>query len=182
MNKKFPLFKKNDFSDWKSLNDTVMGGSSIAICENTKSGLVLKGNIVEKKGGFVSCRSSIYDPYLDISKYGNFELIINGQGRTFKFAVACQDDLFGLTEFIPGGLRWIKSFPTKKIGTSVINIPFKDLSPSVRANKVNFPFKFKPSKIKRLQLLHSKFGDAGTLNEKFKSGPINVLIKSISVF
>ena len=76
MNKKFPLFKKNDFSDWKSLNDTVMGGSSIAICENTKSGLVLKGNIVEKKGGFVSCRSSIYDPYLDISKYGNFELII----------------------------------------------------------------------------------------------------------
>ena len=52
----------------------------------------------------------------------------------------------------------------------------------MRANKVRFPFKFKPSKIKRLQLLHSKFGDDGLLNNKFKEGSIKVLIKSISVF
>ena len=87
-----------------------------------------------------------------------------------------------MTEFIPGGLRWIKSFPTKKFGTTKIEIPFNSLSPSVRANKVSFPFKFKPSKIKRLQLLHSKFGDDGLLNDGFKSGPIRILIKSISVF
>ena len=51
----------------------------------------------------------------------------------------------------------------------------------LRANKVRFPFKFKPSKIKRLQLLHSKFGDDGLLNNEFKQGSIKVLIKSISV-
>ena len=121
------------------------------------------------------------EPSLNVSEYSSFELNIDGQGRTFKFAVACEDDLLGLTEFIPGGLRWIKSFPTKKLGTSNVQIPFSELKPSVRANKVRFPFKFKPSKIKRLQLLHSKFGDDGLLNNKFIQGSIKVLIKSISV-
>ena len=126
--------------------------------------------------------SSIYRPPLNVSEYSSFELNIDGQGRTFKFAVACEDDFFGFTEFIPGGLRWIKSFPTKKFGTTNVQIPFTSLNPSVRANKVRFPFKFKPSKIKRLQLLHSKFGDDGLLNNEFKQGSIKVLIKSISVF
>tara|TARA_B100000965_G_C19326456_1_gene641053 strand:+ start:12 stop:560 length:549 start_codon:yes stop_codon:yes gene_type:complete len=182
MNKRKILFQKKEFEGWKTLNDTVMGGSSSAFCERTNSGLLLKGNIVEQSGGFVSCRSSIYKPSLNINDYKSFEINIDGQGRTFKFAVACEDDLFGLTEFIPGGLRWIKSFPTKKFGTTNIQIPFISLRPSVRANKVSFPFKFKPSKIKRLQLLHSKFGDDGVLNSAFKAGSIKVLIKSISVF
>ena len=181
MSNKKILIQKNEFEGWETLNDTVMGGSSSAFCENTNSGLLLKGNIIEKAGGFVSCRSPIYKPVLDINEFELFELKIDGQGRTFKFAVACEDDLFGLTEFIPGGLRWIKSFPTKNFGTTNIQIPFTSLRPSVRANKVNFPFKFKPSKIKRLQLLHSKFGDEGLLNNEFKSGPIKILIKSISV-
>ena len=121
------------------------------------------------------------EPSLNLSEYSSFELNIDGQGRTFKFAVACEDDLLGLTEFIPGGLRWIKSFPTKKFGTTNFQIPFSELKASVRANKVRFPFKFKPSKIKRLQLLHSKFGDDGLLKNEFKQGSIKVLIKSISV-
>ena len=179
-NKKI-LFQKDGFNDWKCLNDTIMGGSSNAICENSNSGLLLKGNIVEKGGGFVSCRSSIFDPSLDLTRFTSFELRINGQGRTFKFAVASQDKLFGLTEFIPGGLRWIKSFPTNQFGTTSILIPFCDLKPTIRANKVKFPFQFQPSKVKRLQLLHSKFGDDGLLNKNFKSGSIKVLIKSISV-
>ena len=181
MSEKKILFQKKDFDGWKTLNDTVMGGSSSAYCEISNSGLLLRGNIVEKAGGFVSCRSSIYKPSLNVSEYESFVLNIDGQGRTFKFAVACEDDLLGLTEFIPGGLRWIKSFPTKKFGTTIVQIPFSELKPSVRANKVRFPFKFKSSKIKRLQLLHSKFGDDGILNNKFKEGSIKVLIKSISV-
>ena len=181
MSEKKILFQKKDFDGWKTLNDTVMGGSSSAYCEISNSGLFLRGNIVEKAGGFVSCRSPIYKPSLNVSEYESFVLKIDGQGRTFKFAVACEDDLLGLTEFIPGGLRWIKSFPTKKFGTTNVQITFSSLKPSVRANKVHFPFKFKPNKIKRLQLLHSKFGDDGLLNNEFKQGSIKVLIKSISV-
>ena len=182
MTKNKILFQKKEFDSWNSLNDTVMGGSSIAVCESSNAGLILKGNIVEKGGGFVSCRSPKYDPFLDLSKYRLFQLRIDGQGRSFKFAVACQDELLGLTEFIPGGLRWIKSFPTKRFGTTTVKISFEDLKPSIRANKVKFPFKFKPSKVKRIQLLHSKFGDQGLLNDNFKPGKIKVLIKSISVF
>ena len=55
MNKKKFLFHKNDFNGWETLNDTVMGGSSSAFCEVSDSGLLLKGNIVEKDGGFISC-------------------------------------------------------------------------------------------------------------------------------
>ncbi len=182
MHNKKILFQAKDFDGWKSLNDTVMGGKSMAICESSNSGLILKGNIVEKGGGFVSCRSSKIDPPLNLSNYSNFELKIDGQGRTFKFAVACKDDFFGLTEFIPGGLRWIKSFPTNNFGTTIVKIPFKDLKPSIRAGKVNFPFKFRSSSVKRLQLLHSKFGDEGRLNDKFRAGSIKLLLKSISVF
>ena len=181
MNKKKILFQRKEFDGWETLNDTVMGGSSSAVCENSFSGLLLKGNIVEKAGGFISCRSSILKPSLNVNEYESFELNIVGQGRTFKFAVACEDDFLGLSEFIPGGLRWIKSFPTKKFGITNVQIPFISLKASVRANKVKFPFKFKPSKIKRLQLLHSKFGDDGLLNNEFKQGSIKVLIKSISV-
>ena len=129
MSKKKILFQKKEFDGWKTLNDTVMGGSSSAFCEISNSGLLLKGNIVEKAGGFVSCRSPIYKPTLNVSEYSSFELNINGQGRTFKFAVACEDDLLGLTEFIPGGLRWIKSFPTKKIGTTKIKFLLFHLIP-----------------------------------------------------
>ena len=181
MNKKKFLFHKNDFNGWETLNDTVMGGSSSAFCEVSDSGLLLKGNIVEKDGGFISCRSDIFKPSLNVNEYESFELNIDGKGRTFKFAVACEYDFLNFTEFIPGGLRWIKSFPTKKIGTTNVQIPFISLNPSLRANKVRFPFKFKPSKIKRLQLLYSKFGDDGLLNNEFKAGSIKVLIKSISV-
>ena len=176
------LFDKKNFTGWQSLNDTVMGGKSNSFCDVSNNGLLLKGNIIEKGGGFVSCRSSKFDPALNLSEYKSFELKIDGQGRTFKFAIACQDNLLGLTEFIPGGLRWIKSFPTNKFGTTLVRIPFNELKPSIRANKVNFPFKFDSRKIKRIQLLHSKFGDEGLLNDKFRPGPIKVLIKSICVF
>ena len=67
MSKKKILFQKKEFNGWKTLNDTVMGGSSSAFCEISSFGLFLKGTIVEKAGGFVSCRSSIYKPYLNVS-------------------------------------------------------------------------------------------------------------------
>ena len=60
MNNKKVLFQKKEFEGWKTLNDTVMGGSSSSYCENTNSGLLLKGNIIEKAGGFVSCLSLIH--------------------------------------------------------------------------------------------------------------------------
>jgi len=43
-----PLIQGSQFSDWKSLNDTIMGGSSRANCRSSDKGLFLEGNLVEE--------------------------------------------------------------------------------------------------------------------------------------
>ena len=78
--------------------------------------------------------------------------------------------------------RWVVSIPTQKEGVSRIRIPFKDLEPARRAKPVRLPLRFDPSCINRFQLLHSKFGQPGKMNSGFYSGPINLLIKSISAY
>ena len=81
------VVSSSDFDDWFSLNDTIMGGSSKAICRASSKGLSLEGVVVEEKGGFVSCKSPIFSPLLNLSSYQGFELKIEGKGRTLKFGV-----------------------------------------------------------------------------------------------
>ena len=47
------VVSSSDFDDWFSLNDTIMGGSSKAVCRVSSKGLSLEGVVVEEKGGFV---------------------------------------------------------------------------------------------------------------------------------
>ena len=41
------VVSSSDFDDWFSLNDTVMGGSSKAVCRSSSKGLSLEGVVVE---------------------------------------------------------------------------------------------------------------------------------------
>ena len=177
-----PLIQGSEFSDWKSLNDTIMGGSSLATCRSSEKGLFLEGNLVEEGGGFVSCRSPIFDKPFDLSKYAGLILDVEGEGRTLKFAIACEKKSLSLSNLLKGDIRWVASIPTKKNGVSRIKIPFKDLEPARRAKPVLLPLRFDPTCINRFQLLHSKFGQPGKMNSGFFSGPIKVLIKSISAY
>ena len=170
------------FNGWASLNDTIMGGSSRAGCRVTDEGLRLEGDVVSEGGGFVSCRSPVYKPPLDLSAFRGLRLSLDGQGRSFKFAVACRDGVLGLTELIPGGLRWVSTVPTQSQGTTMIHIPFDQLKPVVRASPIKLPLRFDPTCITRLQLLHSRFGDDGEANPGFRSGSIALLIRSIEAF
>ena len=156
-----------------------MGGSSRAGCRISELGLVLEGEVVSEGGGFVSCRSPVYRPPLDLSSYSGLRLRLDGEGRSFKFAAACRDGVFGLTELIPGGLRWVTTVATESAGTTVVEIPFARLQPVVRAKPVSLPVRFDPSVVTRLQLLHSRFGDDGAPNPGFRSGTIKLLIRSI---
>ena len=117
------------FDSWATLNDTIMGGTSQAGCRLTPEGLLLEGEVVADGGGFVSCRSPLFRPPLDLSAFSGLRLAIEAEGRTLKFAVACSDGLMGLTEMIPGGLRWVTPVPTEVEGTTVVEVAFKDLSP-----------------------------------------------------
>tara|TARA_Y100001968_G_scaffold216183_1_gene198877 strand:- start:196 stop:771 length:576 start_codon:yes stop_codon:yes gene_type:complete len=177
-----PLIRGAEFSDWKSLNDTIMGGSSRANCRSSDIGLFLEGNLVEEGGGFVSCRSPIFDKPLDLSKYSGLILEVEGEGRTLKFAVACEKKSLSISNFVKGDIRWVASIPTNKNGVSRIKVPFDNLKPARRAKPVRLPIRFDPTCINRFQLLHSKFGQPGKMNSGFFAGSIKVLIKSISAY
>ena len=82
------VVSSSEFDDWFSLNDTVMGGSSKAVCRASSKGLSLEGVVVEEKGGFVSCKSPIFSPLLNFSNYQGFELKIEGKRSNLKFGVS----------------------------------------------------------------------------------------------
>ncbi len=177
-----PLIKGSEFSDWKSLNDTIMGGSSRASCRSSDKGLFLEGNLVEEGGGFVSCRSPIFDKPLNLSKYSGLIIDVEGEGRTLKFAIACEKKPLSLSNLLKGDIRWVASIPTNKKGVSRIEVPFKNLEPARRAKPVRLPLRFDPTCVNRFQLLYSKFGQPGKINSGFSPGPIKIFIKSISAY
>ena len=156
-----------------------MGGNSRAGCRTTADGLLLEGQLVEAGGGFVSCRSPRLQPPLNLSPFSALQIDLDGEGRTLKIALGCRDGAMGLTELIPGGVRWVIDVPTQAEGTTRLTIPFSDLRPTIRAKPVGLPLKFDTGGITRIQVLHSKFGDAGALNPGFRPGEIRLLIRSI---
>jgi hypothetical protein len=184
MGDQLPIVSGSGFSGWHALNDTIMGGRSSAACSVSAKGLVLAGEVVEAGGGFVSCRSPLFSPPLDLSAHRGLKLLLRGGGRRFKLAIASADGLAGLTELIPGGLRWVHEFATAEEGLSDVDIPFSDLKPSLRAQPMrNLPFarplQFDPARISRLQLLHSRFGDDGGANPGFRPGPFRLELLAI---
>lgn len=178
------LIEGHGFAGWQALNDTVMGGRSSGHCTVGAEGLRFDGEVVEQGGGFVSVRSPLFSPPLDLSGATGLELVVRGEGRRFKLAVACADGMAGLTELIPGGLRWVKEFGTAEEGLSQVVIPFAELIPSVRARPLGslpmgLPLRFDPSRLTRLQLLHSRFSDDGGPNPGFRPGPIHLELHGI---
>ena len=167
------------FAGWHSLNDTIMGGRSQGQCQIGSSGLVMTAEVVAEGGGFVSCRSPLFSPPLDLSAQAGLQLEIEGDGRRYKLAIACSDGLAGLTELIPGGLRWVAEFDTAAQGLTQVWIPFSQLRASVRAKPVGLPMRFDASRITRLQILHSRFGDDGGVNNGFRAGPLQLRIQAI---
>ena len=167
------------FAGWHSLNDTIMGGRSQGQCQSGSSGLLMTAEVVAEGGGFVSCRSPLFSPPLDLSAQAGLQLELEGDGRRYKLAIACSDGLAGLTELIPGGLRWVAEFATEAQGLTRVWIPFSQLRPSVRAKPVGLPLRFDPARITRLQILHSRFGDDGGVNSGFRAGPLQLRIQAI---
>ena len=164
------------------MNDTIMGGNSRAEVRSTPNGIFIEGNLVEENGGFISCRSPIISPPLNLSNYQGLELRVKGNGWKLKFAVSSSDQLTSFTELFTGGLRWTVEFDTDVTGITVVQIPFSDLQPSIRAKAVPLPLTFNKSCIDQLQLLYSKFGVSGNLNSSFKTGEVSIFLESISAY
>lgn len=177
-----PIDIQEKFNKWSVLNDTIMGGSSQSSCSSTSKGLNFHGTLIEREGGFVSCRSSVFLPPINLSEFRGFLLEIEGEGRVLKFGVACENSFLGISNFFSRGLKWVAQFPTENSGLTVIKIPFLSLEPSIRAKPVKLPVKFNSSSITQFQLLHSKFGKPGELNPCFTPGPFQIFLRSINVY
>ena len=167
------------FSGWASLNDTVMGGRSSGACSVGNDGLLMQAEVVAEGGGFVSCRSPRWSPPLDLSAAGAIELVLQGDGRRYKFAVASSDLAGKLADLVPGGLRWVRDFDTQPTGTTTVRIPFADLLPTLRANPVSIPLRFDPSRVVQMQILHSRFAEDGSENNGFRPGPLRLLVQKL---
>ena len=144
---------------------------------------MLDAEVVVEGGGFVSVRSPLFSPPLDLSAYRALRFELLGDGRRYKLAVACADGVAGLTELIPGGLRWVAEFGAPE-GLCEVEIPFEQLRASVRAKPVEslplgLPLRFDASRITRLQILHSRFGDDGGANPGFRAGPLHLELRAI---
>ncbi|AAP99889.1 MULTISPECIES: CIA30 family protein [Prochlorococcus] len=176
------IASSDEFSNWMTINDTIMGGSSTAVCQVTSKGLSLEGDLIEENGGFVSCRSPALSPPLDLSAFLGIQLDVEGQGRTLKFAISCGDGFTRVTDYLSGGLRWVAEFKTLKSGITQAKIPFDSFKPTIRARPVRLPIKFSANSISQFQLLHSKFGADGNSNLGFRAGKFLILIHSISAY
>jgi len=159
-----------------------MGGSSEAICKTSPNGLCLKGHIVEENGGFVSCRSPVLSPVLDLSDFVGIELDVEGQGQTLKFSISCGDGFTRISDFISGGIRWVSEFKTKENSNTIVQIPFIDFEPTIRAKPIKLPLSFAGNSVQQVQLLYSKFGTGGKMNSGFKTGPFCFYIRSINAY
>ena len=179
------VFSGEGFAGWHALNDPIMGGRSRGQVQvHSDEGLIFDGEVVEQGGGFISARSALLSPPLDLSEFAGLQLQIDGAGRRFKLALACSDGVGGLTNLIPGGLRWVVEFGTEAQGCSTVSVPWELLRASVRAQPVDslplgYVPRFDASRITRMQLLHSKFDDQGGLNSGFRPGPIRFVVRQV---
>ena len=176
------ILNNQSFLNWSSLNDSIMGGSSQAECRIKPNGLLLDGNLVEEDGGFVSCRSSLFNPPLNLSEYSGLQVEVDGEGRTLKFAIYCKAWMLSFSDIFASGLHWAAEIRTLSYGTTTLNIPFSDFQPSIQAKQFSIPFGIDKASITQFQILHSKFGLSGSLNQEFRPGKINILLRSISGF
>jgi hypothetical protein len=167
------------FSGWSTLNDTVMGGRSQGGCRATSEGLLMEAEVVAEGGGFVSCRSPRWQPPLNLSEAQGLELLLEGDGRRYKLAVALADLPGRLGDLLPGGLRWVADFDTQAAGPTRVVVSFSSLRPTVRANPVALPLRFDPARISQIQLLHSRFSDDGGENPGFRPGALRLLLRRL---
>ena len=176
------IASSDEFKNWKTINDTIMGGSSQATCRSVANGLYLEGNLIEENGGFISCRSPFLISPIDLSTFSGMQIELDGKGRTLKFAVTCGDLVTRVSESFSGGVKWVAELTTKDIGTTSVKIPFNKFEPCIRAKPIRLPTQFATDSIVQFQLLYSKFGIAGKLNSDFIPGPFSILLRSISAF
>jgi hypothetical protein len=125
----FDFRQSSVFKQWRSINDTVMGGISASQLQSTKEGTALfTGNVsLENNGGFASLQSqpSLYN----LTGYTGITLRVRGDGKRYKLSLKNNAYL--------DTTRYESAFTTTKNEWITVTIPFRDLVPTFRGTLLN---------------------------------------------
>eukprot|EP01038_Epipyxis_sp_PR26KG_P007116 gene7116-9712_t len=162
--------------EWGPLDDVVMGGASKSdLSPGEKftgrwTGVTTSAN----NGGFAGIRTKLFKNPLNLSKCTGIELKVTGDGNRYKFIIRDDDEW--------NGTAWSTLFDTEKGKLLSIKLPFNKFKPTRFARVTYQANPFKKESLTALQISLSKFEYDGQLNPKFKEGPFDVLIESITSY
>jgi NADH dehydrogenase [ubiquinone] 1 alpha subcomplex assembly factor 1 len=123
-------FATNTASDWRAVNDNVMGGVSTGKVSSTGGTLNFTGVLsLENNGGFASIRSGSLRG-LDLSAETGLNVRVRGDGRTYALNINSQ---------AAWNLLYRGEFKTKPGTWLEFRIPFNDLKPTYFGNTLPGP-------------------------------------------
>lgn len=134
-------------SEWKSVNDTVMGGVSNSRMTTSDAGHALfTGNVsLENNGGFASVRGPNFSHRL--GEYRGIAVRVRGDGKTYKAGLRT-DELFD-------GVFHQAGFSTIKGEWQEIQIPFTDFIPTYHGRRLSEDKRMAPDEVRSVSLLIS---------------------------
>lgn len=123
----FNFDSKSDISNWRIVNDVVMGGRSNGNFKinNTGYGLFFGDVSLENNGGFSMVQYSF-----DTKKVSNYTKVcikLKGDGKTYQFRIKENDSEY---------YSYVTSFETSK-DWETIEIPFNSMYPAFRGRKLD---------------------------------------------
>lgn len=127
---------------WRSIDDSVMGGISAGRVTATDQGIRFEGDLsLENNGGFSSVR---YPVTQDLSNVTGVRLTFKGDGRRYQFRLR-QDRRFD-------GVAWRQEFETS-IEWQTLELNFDDFDPVFRGRIVASAGKVRPEAIEQIGFL-----------------------------
>ncbi|PWD99763.1 CIA30 family protein [Marinilabilia rubra] len=125
----FDFNKESDVSGWQITDDVVMGGVSSGTFYLSPDGFgVFEGNVsLENNGGFSSVRYRF--PQIEVSKDAGLVLQIKGDGKRYQVRVKdSSENYYSYISYFKTTGEWQE-----------IEVPLKEMYPSFRGRKLDFP-------------------------------------------
>jgi len=143
----FDFNSGSDISEWKSVNDTVMGGVSSGRMEKFETGKAsFTGTVsLENNGGFASVRGP--NLYRGVGEFEGLVVRLKGDGKKYKVGLRT-DELFD-------GVFHQAGFSTRKGEWQEVKIPFTEFVPTFRGRRLSDDQRLKPVKIRSVSFLIS---------------------------
>lgn len=138
----FDFNKDSDISDWKMVNDVVMGGESSGSFKLSEDGYGLfTGHVsLENNGGFSSVQYAF--EAMSVKGFSSIKIRLLGDGKDYQFRIKNRSgDYYSYVYTFSTSGKWEE-----------VKIPLKEMYPSFRGRKLDMP-NFSGDKIEQVTFL-----------------------------